>query len=65
MQEIDSQLNHVSFQDFITSSMRTTEQFQSTTDNLRTQAKYVSDLLNTYSIPFFSTRYMGHMCMEM
>ncbi|KAH9884505.1 PLP-dependent transferase [Cubamyces lactineus] len=50
--------------DFITSSMQATEQFQSTTDNLRTQAKYVSDLLNTYSIPFFSTRYMGHMCME-
>ncbi|KAI0323980.1 PLP-dependent transferase [Cubamyces sp. BRFM 1775] len=50
--------------DFITSSMKTTQQFQGTVDDLRTQTKLISDLLNTYSIPFFSTRYMGHMCME-
>ena len=45
--------------------MKTSQLFQDTTDSLRTQAKQISDLLNAYSIPFFSTRYMGHMSFEM
>jgi hypothetical protein len=50
---------------FITDTIKASEKFQYTVDTLQQEVVNVSNLLNTYSVPFFSGRYMGHMCMEM
>ncbi|KAJ7201899.1 PLP-dependent transferase [Mycena pura] len=50
---------------FITDTIKESQKFQYTVDRLRQQVGNVSDLLNKFSVPFFSGRYMGHMCIEM
>ncbi|KAI0266860.1 PLP-dependent transferase [Gloeopeniophorella convolvens] len=50
---------------FITSEMQVSASFKDSEEKLRAEFGKVLDLLNRYSIPFFSPRYAGHMCMEM
>ncbi|KAJ7243183.1 pyridoxal phosphate-dependent transferase [Mycena haematopus] len=50
---------------FITPTIKASQKFQDTIGLLQEQVGSVSNLLSQYSVPFFSPRYMGHMCMEM
>ena len=52
------------FQTFITKSIHESKTFQENVDLLRSEIDTVSRLLNEYSVPFFSPRYMGHMIWE-
>lgn len=52
-------------QAFITEKIQSSSVFQEHVDSLKTMVKDLSDLMNDYSIPFYSPRYNGHMCMEM
>ncbi|KAJ6487082.1 PLP-dependent transferase [Mycena vitilis] len=56
---------HKDDEDFITADIKNSTHFKDTVDRLRTSVSNVSKLLSDYSVPFFSPRYMGHMCMEM
>ncbi|KAI4522848.1 PLP-dependent transferase [Schizophyllum commune Loenen D] len=49
---------------FITKSIHESKTFQENVDLLRSEIDTVSRLLNEYSVPFFSPRYMGHMIWE-
>ncbi|KAL1728700.1 hypothetical protein EV714DRAFT_252348, partial [Schizophyllum commune] len=49
---------------FITNSIHESKTFQENVDLLRSEIDTVSRLLNEYSVPFFSPRYMGHMIWE-
>ncbi|KAI0323562.1 PLP-dependent transferase [Cubamyces sp. BRFM 1775] len=49
---------------FIPESIRCSQEFCDTRCALKNAADNINDFLNTYSVPFFSVRYMGHMCTE-
>ncbi|KAL1690592.1 pyridoxal phosphate-dependent transferase [Schizophyllum commune] len=49
---------------FITSSIKESKTYQANVDELRKQTGLIVDLLNQYSVPFFSPRYAGHMSFE-
>lgn len=52
-------------QSFITASIQSSKTFQDNVAALHKEVAALSGLLNQYSVPFFSPRYIGHMCMEM
>ncbi|KAJ7325911.1 PLP-dependent transferase [Mycena albidolilacea] len=56
---------HADDGDFITTSMKESAVFQASADDLRKRVGELAQLMNQYSVPFFSPRYIGHMCMEM
>ncbi|KAL1744050.1 hypothetical protein HDZ31DRAFT_82975 [Schizophyllum fasciatum] len=49
---------------FITDSIQESSTFKQNVELLRKEITQVSGLLNEYSVPFFSPRYMGHMIWE-
>lgn len=49
---------------FISQSVQQSSTFKINVDVLRKEIQAVSELLNDYSVPFFSPRYAGHMCWE-
>ncbi|KAJ7622127.1 PLP-dependent transferase, partial [Roridomyces roridus] len=50
--------------DFITAEMMNSETYTDTMRLTQTLVDTLGGLLSRYSIPFFSPRYLGHMCME-
>ncbi|EIN06879.1 PLP-dependent transferase [Punctularia strigosozonata HHB-11173 SS5] len=50
---------------FIVDSIQTSDQYRASMAHLRREVEGISAALNKWSIPFFSPRYAGHMCMEM
>ncbi|KAJ7056389.1 PLP-dependent transferase [Mycena amicta] len=55
---------HPEDKNFITQAIKDSEEFQNTMKLTGEQVQLVSGWLSKYSVPFFSPRYMGHMCME-
>ncbi|KAL1733770.1 hypothetical protein EV714DRAFT_245990 [Schizophyllum commune] len=49
---------------FITDSIKESKTYQANVNQLREQTGLIVDLLNKYSVPFFSPRYAGHMSFE-
>uniref|UniRef100_D8Q5H7 L-tyrosine decarboxylase C-terminal domain-containing protein n=1 Tax=Schizophyllum commune (strain H4-8 / FGSC 9210) TaxID=578458 RepID=D8Q5H7_SCHCM len=49
---------------FITDSIKESKTYQANVTQLREQTCQIVDLLNKYSVPFFSPRYAGHMSFE-
>jgi hypothetical protein len=45
--------------------MKESAVFQASADDLRKRVGELAQIMNQYSVPFFSPRYIGHMCMEM
>ncbi|KAF8182752.1 pyridoxal phosphate-dependent transferase [Mycena galopus ATCC 62051] len=66
---LDSQGNvrrqyHADDGDFITTSMKESAVFQTSANAMKQGVFELTQTLNRYSVPFFSPRYIGHMCME-
>ncbi|CAN8102060.1 unnamed protein product [Discula destructiva] len=51
--------------DFITQKIQNSEEFQNRTASVADATKALGELLGQHSIPFWSPRYQGHMCMDM
>ncbi|KAL1744697.1 pyridoxal phosphate-dependent transferase [Schizophyllum fasciatum] len=49
---------------FITESIKESATFQANVDDLRRETLLITELLNEFSVPFFSPRYAGHMTWE-
>ncbi|KZV86954.1 PLP-dependent transferase [Exidia glandulosa HHB12029] len=49
---------------FVSTDMMQSQQFSKESQRLEHLLKNFTDLLNKYSVPFFSQRYAGHMCFE-
>jgi hypothetical protein len=45
--------------------MKESAVFQTSADDLKQRVFELTQTMNRYSVPFFSPRYIGHMCMEM
>jgi len=56
---------HQEDQDFITTSIKSSKVYEANVKALRESVDALSKVMNEYSVPFFSPRYIGHMCMEM
>ncbi|KAI0746905.1 PLP-dependent transferase [Daedaleopsis nitida] len=49
---------------FVSQAMKESPEFTSNVAKLEKEFYYLSQLLNKYSVPFFSQRYAAHMCFE-
>ncbi|KAH9926129.1 uncharacterized protein B0H18DRAFT_1167784 [Fomitopsis serialis] len=49
---------------FITASTRDSAPYKREVDDLQRYVTLLADLMSRYSLPFFSPRYMGHMCFD-